>query len=126
MTQRGEERVVVDEPEATNLLGLLVKDLAARNLANDLTYERVRHMQGDVQVRAGDMVVTMRFGEGKLTILDGERGEPRARVQGSMGALLSVVTGGGLLGPLVSGAIKIGGNPFMLLKVLPLIQVEGT
>ncbi|MBW2262109.1 MAG: hypothetical protein JRG91_09065 [Deltaproteobacteria bacterium] len=116
------ERVVVEDPEHTNLLGLLMKNLAASNLANESTYERVRGMEGDIQIRAGDMVVTMRFGGGQLRIIEGEQEKPRARVQGSMPALLSVVTGGGMIGPLLSGAIKIGGNPFTLLKVLPIIQ----
>lgn len=116
------ERVVVEDPEHTCLLGILMKDLVATNLANDLVYERVRGMEGDIQVRAGDMVVTMRFGGGQLRIVEGERERPRASVQGSMPALLSVITGGGMIGPLLSGAIKIGGNPFTLLKVLPLIK----
>jgi len=116
------ERVVVEDPEHTNLLGLLMRDLVATNLADDLTYERMRSMEGDIQVRAGGMVVTMRFGGGQLRILEGEQKDPKASVGGSMPALLSVVTGGGMIGPLLSGAIKIGGNPFALLKVLPLIR----
>jgi len=116
------ERVVVEDPEHTNLLGLLMRDLVASNLAREETYERVRGMEGDIQVRAGGMVVTMRFGGGQLRIIEGEQKDPKASVAGSMPALLSVVTGGGMLGPLLSGAIKIGGNPFTLLKVLPLIK----
>jgi hypothetical protein len=116
------ERVVVEDPEHTNLLGLLMKDLVASNLADDATYEKMKAIQGDIQVRAGDMVVTMRFGGDQLRILDGEQKDPKASVGGSMPALLSVVTGGGMIGPLLSGAIKIGGNPFVLLKVLPLIR----
>jgi hypothetical protein len=34
------------------------------------------------------------------------------------------VTGGGLVGPILSGAMKIGGNPFVLLKLLPLIRMK--
>lgn len=117
-----DERVVVEEPEAANLLCLMMRDLLARNLADESIYERVRDMEGDVHVQAGDMVVTMRFGEGKLRIISGKVEKPGARVVGSMGALLSVVTGGGMVGPLLSGAIRIGGNPFLLLKVLPLIR----
>ncbi len=116
------DRVVVEDPEHTNLLGLLMRDLVASNLAREETYERVRGMEGDIQVRAGGMVVTMRFGGGQMRIIEGEQKDPRASVAGSMPALLSVVTGGGMLGPLLSGAIKIGGNPFALLKVLPLIK----
>ncbi len=119
------ERVVVEDPEHTNLLGLLIRDLVSTNLSNEEIYERVRGMEGDIQVRAGDMVVTMRFGGGKLRIIEGERKNPKASVRGSMPALLSVVTGGGLIGPVLSGAIRIGGNPFTLLKVLPLIKASG-
>jgi hypothetical protein len=116
------ERVVVEDPEHTNLLGLLMKDLVSSNLANEATYEKIKGMEGDIQVRAGDMVVTMRFGGGQLRIVEGGHENPRASVAGSMPALLSVVTGGGMIGPVLSGAIKIGGNPFTLLKVLPLIK----
>lgn len=118
------QRVVVDHPETQNLLGLLVQNILANNMADDAKYARVRSLTADVQVQAGDMVVTLRFGDGKLTIVAGPCARPRASVRGEMGSFLRVATGGGVIGPVLSGGVRIGGNPFMLLKLLPLLQVS--
>jgi hypothetical protein len=77
-----------------------------------------------VLVRAGEMAVTLRFGEGRITILLGDPGKARARVGGTMPALLGVVAEGKMVMPFLSGKIKIGGNPFFLLKILPLIRAK--
>ena len=91
-------------------------------MADDETYRRVRGLRGDIEVGAGDMAVTLRFSEGTLTIISGTVEKPRARVAGDMSALLGIVGGGGLVGPVLSGAVRIGGNPFVLLKLLPLMK----
>jgi hypothetical protein len=114
--------VVVDDLEHQNLLGLLMKELLAANLADDAIHARVKNLKGDIQVGASDMVITMRFSGGQLTLLSGPSDNPRARVSGDMSALLGVCSGAGLVAPVLSGAIKIGGNPFLLLKILPLIK----
>ena len=36
-----------------------------------------------------------------------------------------VALGRALVGPLLAGQVKIGGNPFALLKLLPLMRVPG-
>jgi len=115
-------RVVVDDPEHQNLLGLLMKELLTANLADDAIFNKVRNLEGDVQVGASDMVITMSFSGGRLTLKSGPADSPRARVSGDMGALLGVCSGAGMVSPVLSGAIKIGGNPFLLLKILPLIK----
>lgn len=117
-------RVVVETPERTCLLGLLMEDLLARNLRREDNAARVARFRGDIEVGAGEMVVTLRFADGTLTIVQGGSSDPRARVQGSLGALLGIVTGAGLVGPLLAGEIRIGGNPFLLLKILPLIKSD--
>jgi hypothetical protein len=115
-------RVVLDSPERMNLLGLLMHGLLARNLAREEVYAKARRIAGDVLVRAGEMAVTMRFADGRVTILCGVAGRPRARVSGTMDGLLGVVAEGRMVMPFLSGKIKIGGNPFLLLKMLPLIK----
>ncbi len=119
-----EERVLVDTPEKMNILGLLMKGLLSDNLADESKYKRVCSMKGDVLVKAGLMSVTLRFKDNKLIIIRGDTGQAKAAVEGSMGALLSVVTEGAVVWPFLSGKIGIGGNPFFLLKMLPLIQAE--
>ena len=118
------ERVVVDRPEGMNLLGLLMKGLLAINMDDESKYARAKNIEGDVQVQAGRMVITLRFHGGVLTILNGPSGKPRARVRGEMAALLAVVLGkwGFVVGKAMSGGLVPGGNPFFLLKILPLIR----
>jgi hypothetical protein len=42
-----------------------------------------------------------------------------------MGSLLGVVSEGRMIGPFFAGRLKIGGNPLVLLKILPLIRSKG-
>ncbi len=116
------DRVVVDDPRTMCLLGLLMRDLLARNLARDTLYEKVKHLETVVQVGAGDMTVTMQFSGGRLRITEGGTHSARARVRGSFAAMLDIVTGKGILGPVLQGRIEIAGNPLVLLKILPLIR----
>ena len=122
-TERGGELVTVHEPETMNILGLLMRGLLSDNLAKPRNLKRGRKMKGDIVVLAGKMSITLRFGEGRLTIIRGETEKPRARVGGDMTTLLGVVTGKGMVWPFLTGKLKIGGNPFVLLKMLPFIKV---
>ncbi len=117
------ERVIVDQPEMQNLLALLLRNILEANMADDAKYSKVSKLEGDVQVQAGQMVVTMRFGDGRLTLVKGPSESPRASVRGDMGSFLEIARGGGVVVPFLSGAVSIGGNPFVLLKLMPLLKV---
>lgn len=119
--------VALEQAEQANLLGLLIQGLLGDNLARAGCRRRVRSLQGrTVFVGAGQMGVTLRFDEGGVTIATGSSGRPEASVRGSMTALLGMVTGqSGLVWPVLSGKVKIRGNPFLLLRMLPLIRVGG-
>jgi hypothetical protein len=114
--------VTVDRPESMNLLGLLMRGLLEENLRVPANARAAARMRGEVAVEAGGMEVTLRFADGGITVLPGASGRPRARVRGGMQDLLSMVTGGGLVGPVLAGRVRIGGNPFVLLRMLPLIR----
>jgi len=115
-------RVVIDTPETMNLLGLLMSGLLATKLSDERIFSRVSGITGDILVRAGDMSVTLRMNGGGVTIIRGESERPLARVAGTMIALLDVVVKGRMLWPLLTGKLRIGGNPFILLKMLPMIR----
>ena len=115
-------RVEVEHPESISLMGLLMRGLIEENLRIEANARRVARMRGDVAVQAGGMAVTLSFGDGGVTIRGGTPEHPAARVSGGMEDLLGMVTGGGLVGPVLSGRVRIGGNPFMLLRILPLIR----
>ncbi|MBI5528266.1 MAG: hypothetical protein HY897_18185 [Deltaproteobacteria bacterium] len=126
MTQKAIERVrvVVDQPESMNLLGLLMKGLLAKNLSDDDLFYRARAAKTDVLVQAGEMKVTLRLGEGGITILRGDAGSAGASVAGDMKTLLGVVAEGKMVAPFLSGRLKIGGNPLVLLRMLPMIRAR--
>jgi hypothetical protein len=115
-------RVEVDKPESMNLLGLLMKGLLQDNLAVEANARRAEGLRGDVQVQAAGMIVTLRFGPGVVSILAGAAGPARARVRGGMEDLLGMVTGAGLIGPVLAGRVRVGGNLLLLLRMLPLIK----
>jgi len=114
--------VTVQDPETMNLLGLLMKGTLETNLQLPGNATRAAKLKGDVFVRAGGMSVTLRFSKEGISVIKGATEKPRARVGGGMVALLGVVVGSGMVWPVLSGKIRIGGNPFMLLKMLPLIR----
>jgi hypothetical protein len=114
--------VRIDQPETMNLMGLLMKGLIEGNLERPGVAERLARMKGEAYVQAGEMGVTLRFEEGGVVILRGAVGRPRASVRASMLDLLGVVTGAGMIRPVLSRRVRIRGNPLVLLRMLPLIQ----
>lgn len=117
-----DERVVLEDPQTMNLLGLLMKGMLEINLSDERLYKRACGLRGDIRVQAGEMAVTLRFDGKGLRILRDSDQPPRASVSGSMSALLGVVVRERMVRSVLTRAVRIWGNPFMLLKVLPLIR----
>ncbi|MDY0003078.1 MAG: hypothetical protein RBU30_17395 [Polyangia bacterium] len=117
------QRVVIDDPPTMSLLGLLLGSIIARRAESPGGQKKLAKLKGDVVVEAGQMVITMRFAEGKVTISRGAVEGPRARVKGSMDALMKISLGGGMVGPWLAGRIKTQGSLPMLLGVMPLMKV---
>lgn len=115
--------VNIEKPSEMNLLGLILATVLEKNLEKPENRRRAEHLEGSVGVRAGRMVVTLRCRPGQITVASGLDDRCRARVSGPMEAFLDVALGKGLVGHVVSGRVKIGGNPFFLLKLLPLLRV---
>ncbi len=114
--------VVVDDPEHMNLIGLMMRGLLEENLAKPPIRKKADGIRGAVRVQAGDMAVVLDFTPDCLRIrmpVEGER--YKARVGGGMTDLLGVVNGR-LFGPVLTARVRIGGNPFFLLGMLPLIR----
>lgn len=114
--------VVVEAPETMNLLGLLLRSILERNLADPAKAGRAARLRGEVAVRGGKMRVTLRFAEGGVTITRVPAARPRARVEGSLPAFLGVAQGKGLASAWLSGRLSAKGNLLFLLKILPLLR----
>ena len=115
------DTVRMKDPEQMNVLGLLMQGFLRSVLEDPAQLQRAKNMSGNVWLRAGPMWTTLCFdGEG-IEVVRGKTEERRASVEGEMDTLLGVVTGAGMVGPFLAGKIKIGGNPFFLLKMLPIL-----
>lgn len=114
--------VVIQQPERMNLLGLILGGIIERNLEHERHRRTFQRLGGEVEVRAGGMLVTMAFDAGRLTIRRGGAERPRARVGGSLDALMQLSLGGGMVGPWLSGKLKTGGSLLLLLRMRPLLQ----
>lgn len=114
--------VVLDDAPRMNLLGLLLRGLLVTNLAEPRLAVRAAGLKGTVEVAAGRMVANLAFEGSRVVIRTGPAERARARVAGDMVALLDVVARRALVGPVVSGKIRLGGNLFFLLRLLPLLR----
>lgn len=107
-----------------SLLGLILASVIQRNCEKEQNLARLSRLKGAVEVTAGEMVVTLCFSEGKLTVTRGPDDKARAAVSGSLDSLMGVALGQGMVGPWLAGKLKTRGNLFMLLKMLPLMTAD--
>jgi len=119
-------RVRFDPPGEMNLVGYILAALIERNLQTEAGQRAFAKMKGTVLVGASKMAVTLDFTGEDLVMSVGQRGKPGARVAGSMDTLLGVSLGRGMVGPVLSGKLKIGGKAWRLLRMLKLMKAEAT
>jgi hypothetical protein len=117
--------VRLEAPERMCLLGLLLRGVLASSLEDPRRAARARRLRGELEVQAGQMVVTLRFGGDGVVLASGASGSPRARVRGSMRALVEVASGARLVGPILTREVRVGGSLVMLIRVMPLIRATG-
>ncbi|MCC6574977.1 MAG: hypothetical protein IT462_14450 [Planctomycetes bacterium] len=103
-------------------MGLLMRGLLESSLAGERGRAAARKLRGDVRICAGTMSVTMSFSADEIVLRASGNTRPRANVRGEMKPLLEMVAGGGLIGPVLRGKVKVRGNLLMLLRLLPLIR----
>lgn len=116
--------VTIVDPPRMNLLGLLLGNIIQRNLDDQAKLARFNKLAGAVEVHAGEMCVTLSFGEGQLRVSRDPVERPRATVSGSMNALMGMALGGGMVGPWLMGHIKTRGSLWLLLQLKPLLAAE--
>lgn len=118
-------RVRFATPGEMNLLGYILRALIERNLETPRGAKAFSRMKGRVMVGASAMRVTLEFSGDELVMRVGDQPKADARVHGSMDALLGVALGHGMVGPVLSGKLKVGGKAWRLLRMLKLMQAGG-
>jgi hypothetical protein len=118
--------ITIDNPPRMNLLGLILGSLVERNLERDeklrRRFAKLAAARVDIVVEAGRMAVTLRFAEGGLVIKRGAEPGARAAVSGSLDALMGLALGGGMVRPVLSGALKPRGSLRLLLAMKRLLR----
>jgi len=117
-------KIEFKKPGEMNLLGYILQSLFLRNLQTEAGKRTMQKMKGTVLVGASDMRVTLEFGDGNLVMSVGAGQKSDARVSGSMEALLSVALGKGMVLPVLTGKLKVGGKVWRLLKMLKLLKAK--
>jgi hypothetical protein len=116
--------VRVEDPEHMNLLGLLLQGFLSQQLAAPKLERKARRLKGDFGVQVADMAVTLSFSPQGLVVRNGLAPRVRATVRGSMKEMMPLVVEGGLIPAVIAvleGRIRISGNPFALLGLMPLL-----
>jgi ubiquinone biosynthesis protein UbiJ len=121
---RAGSTVIVEDPEHMNLLGLLLCSMLERRLTDSAAQKRVRRLRGEVGVKGGRMRVTLRFAGDTVVLTRASTGRPRARVEGTLEALLGVALGRGMVRSLVRGQLRARGNLIFLWRLLPLLRAR--
>ena len=103
-----------------NLLGLMMSDIIERNLAQS-DHHLVGLSGSVVVIGAGAMRITLHFDSQSVQIRRGAAPQPDAAIIGTMDVLLSLAFGAIPLAPLISGKLKVAGNPLTLLRLRPLL-----
>lgn len=116
--------VTIDDPPSMSLLGLILASILERNLADPALQRSAARLRGDVVVQAGEMIVTLSFAEGGVTVRRGAAERPRAAVRGSLDTLMGLSLGRGMVGPVLAGRLKPRGSLLQLLRMRRLLRVE--
>jgi hypothetical protein len=115
-------KVVYADKSRTNLLGLIVGDVIERSLKDSAGIERCKNLRGDIELEAGKMRTSLSFRGGDIVVDEKSETKPRARVSGDLESLTQVALGQKLFAPYFRGKLKISGNIFFILKILPLLR----
>lgn len=116
--------VVVHDPEHANLLALLLQGYLTQQVGDRRLAKKAARLRGSYGVAAGSMAVRIEFAPGAVTLYSGAEGRTRARVSGAMEEMIPLVLRGSFVLAAIAvleGRIGIGGNPFALLGLLPLL-----
>ncbi len=112
------------DPESMSLLGLMMGRIIENNLAIPDLAKRAGRLRGKLGITAGKMSLTLNFDQGVIHLIRGLDSGLKASVSGSLAGLLSVSLGKGPVQSFLAGDVSFTGNPFFVLKVLPLFCVQ--
>jgi len=116
--------VVIVQPERMNLLGLMLSGLLQRRLLDAKTARLARRLSGDVSIDASGMRVTLRFEPNRIEITRAPSSRPRARISGTLTALLGAALAENRVRSVLGGRLRAGGDPLFLWRMFSLMRAR--
>jgi putative sterol carrier protein len=112
--------VKVKEGEELNGLGTMLKEIMDTNLKDHKKYKSIKKLKGSMVIResTSGVAVTLHMNEGELELQNDAIDKPTAHMSAGFENLAYISSG--QLSPIMAmltGKLKAGGNPLMLLKV---------
>ncbi len=105
-----------------NLLGLMLGGVVASNLASTKGAALASRLSGALGITAGNMAITVKFADGEVTLSRGLESHLKSHVRGSLNTLLQISLGRSPISAFLAGDVSFSGNPFFLLKLVPLLR----
>jgi putative sterol carrier protein len=112
--------VRLKEGEELNGLGTMLKEIMDTNLKDPKKFKSIEKLKGSMVIResTSGVAVTLHLNEGELELQNDAIDKPTAYMTAGFENLAYISSG--QLSPIMAmltGKLKAGGNPFMLLKV---------
>ena len=119
--------IKVKEGEELNGLGLMLKDIMDTNLKDPAKYKSVEKVKASVVIKesTSGVAVTLCLDQGKLELQNDAIAKPTAYMEAGFENLAHISSG--QLNPIVAiltGRLKSGGNPLLLLKISKIMVVK--
>ncbi|MDQ7778795.1 MAG: SCP2 sterol-binding domain-containing protein [Planctomycetota bacterium] len=114
--------VVVESPETTNMLCLILRQTIERNLRTQEALAVAEEMDGSLAIGAGKMRAHIFFENGRVRISSASEVKPTARIEGSLAALAQSVSMLGAVKHIFQGRLRVKGSLPFLLKVLKILK----
>ena len=110
------------DPQRQTLAGHMLARLLARAAADARIRASLARRRTRVAIVVSGMATTLELAGEEVVLHDGLVGSPAATLTTDLVTLLALTAGGGLVRAWLAGRVRLGGNPFRLLPLLPLLS----
>jgi len=119
--------VELKEGKELNGLGSMLKEIMDTNLRDPKKYKTIERVKGSVVIKesTSGVAVTLHLNQGKLELENDAIAKPTAYMEAGFENLAHISSG--QLNPVVAlltGRLKSGGNPLLLLKISKLLALK--
>ena len=114
-------KVIILQKEKMPIFGLIIGSVLEKNLEDPKKEKKTRSIRGVIGIQAGKMKIALNFDQENITIHPGWSGKINARCRGTLEAFVSLGLGKNPIIPLLKRKMSMGGNLFLLYKLIPIL-----